>query len=415
MSGIEERVEEIPDFPFPIAPPTQIRPEYARRQAECPLGQVRIHSGTGRGSVGTLLVTYDDVTAAASNWKLTRNHFLEDAPAVQSRSSFISDPDALDNQPIEVHRAIRRVIAKPFSASGVAAYESIVQDIVDDLVTSLETEMRRGGGPVDLVAGLCNPLPAMTMCSLLELAPEDWPRLCSWALAGSPIAAAMPDERRAELLGELYRYCADLVETRRAEPRDTAIEQVIEAQDAGLISEGQMQSLVRVLVGGGHDNTTGVLTRCLLSLISGAGRAWRELVGRPELVETAVEEVLRLNPLTNNGAAWRYVLDDVELPSGVLRAGDVALIHLGAAQRDPLVFPEPDDVRFDRPAGRLLSSFGIGPYVCPMRHVATQQIRLVLTSLVRRLPGLRLAVDVSELRWVESEMPILLDELPVSW
>jgi cytochrome P450 len=126
-----------------------------------------------------------------------------------------------------------------------------------------------------------------------------------------------------------------------------------------------------------------------------------------------VDELLRYNPL-GGGASLRLALEDVELPSGTVRAGQTVVVARNSATRDELAYPDPESIRFDRVGPQPLV-FGGGPHYCLGAHLAKAELHLGLGVLLERLPTLRLDADPLDLRYTEGELLSSLVSLPVAW
>lgn len=156
---------------------------------------------------------------------------------------------------------------------------------------------------------------------------------------------------------------ARLFVRRRAEPGTGLIYDLIAARDgADRLSEPELVILLSTLIAAGCDPIADALSRFLLTLLGDEGALWRQLVANPGLVPTAVDELLRHSG-RDFSALLRIATEDVQLPSGMVRAGQTVAIAGVSSQRDEKAYPDPDKVRFDREAPPLLA-FGAGPHHC---------------------------------------------------
>jgi cytochrome P450 len=174
---------------------------------------------------------------------------------------------------------------------------------------------------------------------------------------------------------------------RRAEPRDDLLSALVAAEyEGGRLSEAELLSLAITLFLGGHETTTGLISLGMNALVRQPDQL-ALLRKRPDLVEGAVEEMLRYDaPFQMN---LRLVGEDLELDGVQLREGDLVRQALGSANRDPERFEDPDRFWVERPPKRHLS-FGLGPHFCIGAPLARLQAQIAVETLVRRLPGLRL-------------------------
>jgi cytochrome P450 len=139
-----------------------------------------------------------------------------------------------------------------------------------------------------------------------------------------------------------------------------------------------------------------------------------QLRERPELVNAAVEELMRWVPLGAGSAFARYATEDIELGGVLVRAGEPVLPSLGSANRDGDVFAEPDRLDFSRESNAHIG-FGHGVHHCLGAQLARMELQVALGSLIRRLPELRMAVPETELAWKSGMLVRGLKALPVAW
>ena len=394
-----------PPFPFPVDPHVGIPAEYAERRASCPLGKVRLPSG----DEAVLLVTYADSAAALADTRLSHNLTAPGSPRITSGPSFFDDPESLLNKEGADHLRIRRIVASAFTPRRIERWKPTIAAVAGELIDGME----RAGSPADLVPDYCFQLPVRIICKLLGVPERDNGNFRDWSNAFVS-AARMEPQERAGLLREFAAYTAGLLAAKRAEPGDDLIDDLIAARDgADRLTESELVYMVAGLIAAGNETTSNMLGRAVLTLLRDGGGLWKQLVDDPDLIPAAVDELLRYNPL-GNGAALRLAVEDVELPSGIVRAGDALLIATSAALRDDAAYPDPDAVRFDREAPAQIV-FGAGPHYCLGAHLAKAELRVGLGLLVERLPGLRLAMDPLTLNYTEGEVLSSLVSLPVAW
>ena len=394
-----------PSFPFPVDPHVGIPPEYAERRAGCPFGKVRLPSG----DEAVLLVTYADSAAALADTRLSHNLTAPGSPRITAGPSFFDDPESLLNKEGADHLRIRRIVASAFTPRRIERWKPTITAVAGELIDAIE----RTGSPADLVSDYCFQLPVRIICKLLGVPERDSGSFRDWSNAFVSAARMQPQER-AGLLREFSAYTAGLLAAKRAEPGDDLIDDLIAARDgADRLTESELVYMVAGLIAAGNETTSNMLGRSVLTLLRDGGGLWQQLVDDPDLIPAAVDELLRYNPL-GNGASLRLAVEDVELPSGTVRAGDAVLIATSAALRDDAAYPDPESVRFDREAPTQIV-FGAGPHYCLGAHLAKAELRIGLGLLIERLPGLRLAADPLTLSYTEGEVLSSLVSLPVAW
>jgi cytochrome P450 len=397
---------EPPDFPFPSpAEPNALPAQYAELRGACPYGRVRMPSG----DEALLLMTYEDVATAQSDPRLTHDLTAPGSPRLTKGPSFMDDKEGLLNKEGAEHLRIRRIVASAFTPRAIERWKPVIRRVATELLDAVEA----AGPPTDLFAAYCFPLPVRIICKLLGVPDEDNERFRAWSNAFILAAALEPGERR-ELMAEFAEYGRGLIARHRAEPGEDLIDALIAARDGqDRLSEAELVHLTIGLIAAGNETTSNTLGRSLVTLLRDDAKLWRELVDDPGLMPAAVDELLRHTPL-GPGASLRMAVEDIELPSVTIKAGEAVLLARGYAMRDGAAYPEPDAVRFDREAPPQLV-FGGGPHYCLGAHLAKAELQIGLGLLAERLPTLRLNAQLSELRFTDGEMISALIDLPVAW
>jgi cytochrome P450 len=407
MTETRDDIPAIPAFPFPTDPLVGVPPEYAERRTQCPLGRVRLTTG----DPAVLLVTYQDIAAAVNEPRLTHNlSAAAGTPRMTAAPNQRDDPDSVLNQDGEPHLRLRRIVAAAFNPRGIEQRKPTITAVATELLDALE----KSGPPADIVGGYAIPLPIRVICKLLGVPEQDAAQFREWSdavVSSSP----MTPEHKTQLLGEFAQYVAALIARKRAEPGDDLIDVLIAARDGeDRLSEGQLRNLVLGLIAAGNETTANVLSKSMLSLLKDGGVLWRQLADHPELLPTAVDELLRHTSL-GVGGTLRLALEDVELPSGIVKAGETVVIPTIAGKRDREAYPDPDTVRFDRTDLPVDITFGGGAHYCLGVHLAKAELQIGLGLALQRFPSLRLETEPGQLRFTTGEILNSLVALPVSW
>jgi cytochrome P450 len=281
---------------------------------------------------------------------------------------------------------------------------------LDHLAGVMEQQPR----PVDLVPHLTRPMPFATTARMMGAPREDWPRLQQ--LSTDVLAGPWSDpEQVAAADAELVDYLDRLLATKADAPSDDLFSVLVQAREGDdRLSHQEIVELAVLLLVAGHESTTTLLGHCILALLR-QREQWDRLLAEPELVPAAAEELLRLQRRTEIGDAFaRVAAEDVELGGVLVKAGDVVLPALDAADRDPEVFDRPDELDFERPANPHLV-FGAGIHRCIGAQLALMETEEALRMLLRRFPTLRLACSPEELRLNPRLQIRALESLPVTW
>jgi cytochrome P450 len=293
---------------------------------------------------------------------------------------------------IRTRRALRATFANT-TARVEDQYGAIVRRRVDELVSGL---VARRGETVDLVTDFAAVLPLLVVVDILGVPPRDVPRIKSWSdgqialVWGDP----SPEEqvRLATALLEFWHYCQDLVAEKAhgGELGDDFVSKALlyRRGDDNILTEAEVASLAFNLLVAGHETTSGLLTHALDQALTERSR-WERLVAEPAGVPAFVEETLRFGPAIDG---WlRVTTRDVTIGEDTIPAGSRCLLLLGAANRDPVVFGDPDRFNPARADSRDHLTFGYGPHFCIGAGLARLEAQEAISQLVAAAPGLRLA------------------------
>ncbi|MFI5937073.1 cytochrome P450 [Actinoplanes sp. NPDC051494] len=289
------------------------------------------------------------------------------------------------------HTRMRRLASGVFTARRVGRLREAIVAQVDDALAELETHAVDGA--VDVMGHLAYPLPIGVICTLLGVPPQDrgqFRRLAEALTAVLEVRWSEAQGRAAhEAAGELTAYFEALIAIRRREPRDDLVTALAAAHDAGgdkLTADELMGNLALLLVAG-FETTTNLLGNGLWLLLRHPDLAAR-LRADPELAPAFVEEILRYDSpvqLTERFAAGDTTVGGLPVP-----AGSELVLLLGAANRDPARFRDPDRFDPDRPGNAPLS-FGAGAHYCLGAPLARLEAQVALPALLRRFPELTAA------------------------
>jgi cytochrome P450 len=274
--------------------------------------------------------------------------------------------------------------------------ESLRERIRELVEAMIDAVVVRGDGRLELVGDLAYPLPAIVIAEMAGFPVEDRDRFRDWTwrinqffFRSGSVDPAHGDDANSAIL-EARGWIHPLLEERRRAPHDDLLGALVSAEyEGGRLSEAELLSTAITLFLGGHETTTGLIALGMNALVRHPDQM-AILRGRPDLVDGAVEEMLRYDaPFQMN---LRMLTEDVEMDGVVMRQGDLVRQALGSANRDPERFEDPDRFWVERPPRRHLS-FGLGPHFCVGAPLARLQAEIAVEALVRRLPNLRLDPD----------------------
>ena len=327
------------------------------------------------------------------------------------KGSWLSCNSLTNNDPPS-HTLVRRVVTKAFSRRSRTDLEHRIRTIAADLVDGFAAD-----GRAEFVSRFGFPLPLRVILNLLGAPEKDEAELKRWsddwiALVLLPLSPAEQDQTVSRLQ-ECGRYWTDLIEARRADPRDDLLSDLLSAcaQEPEPIPTPQLVNTCATLTLAGHETTANLLGNCLRQLLT-LPEQWRLVRADPANIPRAVEEALRAD--TSVHALMRTTTEPVELGGVALPRGARLALLFASANHDEAYFP--DAARFDlsREQAKPHLAFGHGIHHCVGAQLARLEGKVALELLSTRLPGLRLAAG-QEADWVVNPIHRGLRELHIEW
>jgi cytochrome P450 len=315
-----------------------------------------------------------------------RDHtMMEDA--TRRTMLFIDPPD---------HTRLRNLVSKAFTARRIEALRPHIQDIVRKLLDDIEGS---GRDTFDLINDVAYPLPVTVICEMLGVPSRDWDQFHRWSQA---LVVTLDPIMSDEVLGPANEaalafgdYFAGLLADRRAHPKDDLLTAMITAEDRGeRLTEQELLAMCVLLLIAGHETTVNLIGNGMLALLRHPDQLER-LQNRPSMIRSAVEEFLRFDsPVQFIG---RTLMEDAEIGGRRLGKGEMVIAVVGAANRDPAQFADPDRLDIGRADNRHLS-FGGGIHFCLGAPLARVEGQIAIAELVTRFPRLDLATEDFERR-----------------
>ncbi|HJZ30061.1 MAG TPA: cytochrome P450 [Hyphomicrobiaceae bacterium] len=289
-----------------------------------------------------------------------------------------------------LHTRVRRIIAGAFTPRAIAAMEAPIIALVDRLLDGLA---QRGGG--DLIGDLAAAVPVEVIGNLLAVPRQERGPLRDWSLAilGAlePVLSAEQQRLGEAAVRDFLSYLAGLVAARRASPgdpgRDVLTRLIAGEQDGDKLSERELLHNIIFILNAGHETTTNLIGNGLYALIEWPEEKAR-LIDSPDLIRPAVEEMLRFE--SSNQLGNRVSTAPAEIGGVSLPAGSFITLGIGAANRDPAEFLDPDRLDLAREPNRHLA-FGSGAHVCAGLNIARLEGRIAIGRFLARFPHYRLA------------------------
>jgi cytochrome P450 len=311
------------------------------------------------------------------------------------------------------HTRLRGLVAKAFTARRLEAMRPKIAALVETLLDAVEPR-----GRMDVIADFARPLPVLVICDLLGIPEEDRPRFLGGyrvsgrALDPTPMTREELDEVNAIAVRN-RGYFEDLFARRRDADGDDLISALLHVRDEndGRLTHDELAANIGLLFGAGHETTTHLIGNGLLALHRHPAQ-WQKLVADPMLAGNAVAELLRFDSSVQ--LTSRKALEDVTLADGTLvRRGETVMCLLGAGNRDPEVYGDPDRLDITRRNVRPLS-FGGGIHHCLGAQLARIEGEIAFRRLAQRLPRLTLE-DIEHPTWRPTITLRGLARLPARW
>ena len=294
-----------------------------------------------------------------------------------------------------LHTRVRRAIAGALAPRAIVGMDVVVRQLVDRLVNDLAAR-RQAGKPIDAVAHFAQNIPIEVIGNLLAIPRAEREPLRDWSLAilGAlePEISQQQFDEGENAVREFLAYLEALVARRRTEDLEAAgdimarlIRETGEAgEDANLLPHELLQNCIFIL-NAGHETTTNLICSGIF-LLAQRPQIVAQLAENPELWPAAIEEILRME--SPNQLGNRRAVADFELGGRSWPAGTLITLGMGAANRDPAMFDQPDEFRLDRGDNQHLAFAG-GVHVCAGNSIARIEGQIALASLFRRWPGLQ--------------------------
>lgn len=398
---------DLPAFPVNRPSPFALAPQWAELRANSPVARAILP--TGREC--WLITRYDLVRQVLADPRVTANRMHPNWPThlvlpPGGRERGVAFTKALIGADPPEHTERRRMLDPEFAFRRVRALATRIQQFVDEHID----QMLAGPPPGDLVQVLALPLPSMVICELLGVPVGD--RDFFHEHVTLIVSRETAPDARLRAIEDLHAYLDRLVaEKEQALADDLLSRMIAQNAQAGVFDHELLTGISIQMLLAGHGTIANMISIGVVTLLENPAQL-AALAAEPALIKGAIEELLRYLSLVEAG--FRVAREDIELGGVTIKAGDGLIALAGPANHDPAAFPDPDV--FDvRRSGREHVAFGHGPHQCLGQNLARLQMEIVLGTLLRRVPGLRLAVPFDELPFKDDTNLYRLYELPVTW
>jgi cytochrome P450 len=301
------------------------------------------------------------------------------------------------------HARFRRMLTGDFIIKRVEAMRPEVQRIVDGFLD----RMTAHHPPADLVAEFALPVPSLVICTLLGVPYQDHDYFQERSRILLHNHSTVEQVREAR--DQLSTYLEELTDRKAKEPDEKIISRLVARGD---LTREEVASMSLLLLVAGHETTANMTALSTVALLRDPAQLAR-LREDPTLIKGAVEELLRYLSIVHSGTV-RVAVETAEIGGVTIQAGEGVVCMLSTANRDAAVFDSPDALDVGREARRHVA-FGFGVHQCLGQPLARLELQIALETLIRRLPDLRLAVPLDQIRFKTDAAIYGVEELPVAW
>jgi cytochrome P450 len=363
-----------------------------------------------------ILTRYRDAVAVLTDPRFSadrreaRNRFAQEAQRLEEEFGPFGRTQTMLTSDPPLHTRLRRLVSKAFTPRMVEGLRPRIQEIVDELLDAVAP-----AGGMDVIRDLAYPLPVIVIAEMLGVAPADRDRFKRWSdeivltLSG-PFTPPEFLERARRSSNELAEYFRGVIAERRKEPREDLLSGLIAAEEQGqILSEDEMLASAMLLLVAGNETTTNLIGNGMLALTRNPAQM-RKLQDDPSLIQTAVEELLRYDgPVQGTG---RVAKEELEIEGRKVTEGQVVFCVLGAVNRDPAQFENPDVLDITRQRNDHVA-FGDGIHFCLGAPLARAEGQIAIATLLQRFPNPTL--ETQDPPWGGSFILRGLKSLPIAF
>jgi cytochrome P450 len=363
------------------------------RDARALFADARATSPLAKGLFGPIAIHHRDVTDLLRDRRLRGPgmDFARMSGIPEGSRAWARQEQILLFMEGDDHHRLRRLVSKAFTPRAVESLRPFTRATIAGLVDAVDAD-----GRCDAVSALCDPFPIPVICALVGIEPGRWEDMSRWAsdiLLSLRLDAGQFLERIEQAQAELDDFITELIDERRADPRDDLLSNLIAAEEEGdRLSPSELLSVVAMMLVAGTDTTRNQLSNVIHTFAEHPDQ-WALLRARPELVARAVEEAIRWEPATE--ALPRFAEDDIEIAGHHVPGGSVVVLMSMSANHDTVALPGADrfDITRETPDGWHLLTFGGGIHYCLGANLARLELTEALAELSSRFATLSLDGD----------------------
>ncbi|HEX6292827.1 MAG TPA: cytochrome P450 [Herpetosiphonaceae bacterium] len=387
-----------------------LRNEYAYyrwMRSDAPVSKARM----GRLINMYVLARYDDALSMLKDKRFVRNRSTATGKARRTPIplpkvfSAMAKSMIIEDEP--EHRRLRNLVHQAFTPRTVANLEGRIESLAHELLDTAERQ-----GTVDLLDAYAQPIPVTVIAEMLGIPEADRAAFRQWTGVFTRSLSVRNMFRLYLDVRAIIGFMRDLIARRRADPRDDLLTALIQAEDEGQqLSEDELVSMVVLLLLAGYETTINLIANGTRTLLTHPDQL-ALLREQPALIGSAVEEILRFDsPVASTKP--NYTVEEVTVSGVTIPKGAMVMPLIASANRDERVFDNPDTFDITRTPNKHIA-FGHGIHFCLGAPLARLEGKIALRTLIARYPELRLAVEPSEIRYVDRPLMHRLRSLPVT-
>ncbi|MFJ2116408.1 cytochrome P450 [Streptomyces sp. NPDC087850] len=387
------------------------------RDARCPFDPPAEHTGWREreglqramlhGEPVWMVSRFADIREALNDPRISADSTRPGFPQAQVGSGEM--PRAFPRMDDPEHARLRRMLTGDFTVKRMEQLRPKIQEVVDGILD----EMISQGQPADLVRGYAYPVPSV-MISLLLGVPYSDHEFFQHHSETLISHGAAPEEKGVAIMA-LFQYLMELVARKEKDPTDDIISRLVHERVAtGEIDRETVVMNALTILFAGHETTANMIGLSTLTLLRNPDKLARiRDTDDPALIANTVEELLRYLTIPQD-VVLRVASEDITVGGQLVRAGEALLMNMPAGNRDGAFFDRPDEFDIDRNTRGHLA-FGYGIHQCLGQALARVELQIALPTLLRRLPGLRLAVPMEQVMFRTDLSTYGVRELPIAW
>jgi cytochrome P450 len=407
---MESQPSQTDPYKYDLAFRANPYPAYAQLRATDPVHRVTLPGGRG----AWLVTRYEDAMAVlrderfTSDWRnaLTPGQMAQLPPPVLEVAKLFKSNIFYRDPPD--HARLRALVSKAFTPRLIGQMRGGIQVLADALLDVVQDK-----GEMDLLDDYAFPLSANVIAELLGVSVEDRDKFRKWTDAAASGNGTL--EYTEKILPDMRAfadYLCTAFEGKRKNPKDDLISALVHAEEVGYLPEDELLSMVVLLLIAGHETTANLIGTGMLALLQHPDQ-YEQLKNDPSLIKPAVEELLRYSSPTEK-ATERFAREDVAIGETVIPKGEMVLVVIAAANRDPERFQDPDTLNIAITHNKHLA-FGAGIHHCLGAALARMEGQIAFSTLLHRMPNLRLKDPPESLDWRPGLIFHGLKRLPVAF